>query len=161
MQKPLVSMIAAIGKNRELGRDNKLLWKIPEDTQYFRDTTRGHAVIMGRRTYESIGRPLPDRANIVVSRDLHYRAPGCEVVARVETALARARELEKKEIFIIGGGQIYAEGLPHAQRLYLTLVEGEFEADAFFPDYSEFTKVVFRRDSEGNGYKFSFVVLER
>lgn len=154
-------MIAAIGSRRELGRNNKLLWNIPEDTKYFRDTTRGHAVIMGRKTFESIGRPLPDRANIVVSRDLHYQAPGCEVVGAVETALARARQLEKKEVFIIGGGQIYKEAMPHAQRLYLTLVEGEFDADAYFPDYSEFTKVVSRRDSEGNGHKYSFVVLER
>ncbi len=159
--KPRVSMIAAIGKNRELGKDNKLLWNIPEDTKYFRDTTRGHAVIMGRKTYESIGRPLPERANIVVSRNHHYKAPGCEVVARLETALARGRELEKSEIFVIGGGQIYEEAMPQAERLYLTLVGGEYDADAYFPDYSEFTKVVSRRDSEGNGYKYSFVVLEK
>ena len=167
MEKPIISLIAAIGKNRELGKGDKLLWEIPEDMQYFRTTTRGHANIMGRKTFESIlgylGKPLPGRTNIVVTRDIDYQVPeGCFAFDSIENAIKFAKTIEKEEIFIIGGAQIYALGLPHADVLHLTLVDKEFpEADAFFPDYSGFGHEISRREGEGNGYKYAFVDLQR
>src|SRR6185437_11011034 len=163
-----ISMIAAIGEgNRVLGKDNKLIWSIPEDTQFFRDTTRGHAVIMGRKTFESLGKPLPHRMNIVVSRNGNNIANtgDCLIVDSLEKAIALAKDWEPKnaeaEIFIIGGAQIYTEALPFADRLYLTLVEGHYDGDAFFPDYPEFTQIISERKSEGNGYKYTFLTLQR
>jgi dihydrofolate reductase len=173
MEKPIISLIAAIGKNRELGKGDKLLWEIPEDMQYFRNTTRGHANIMGRKTFESIlgylGKPLPGRTNIIVTRDKDYKVPeGCFAFDSIEKAIEFAKTLrdaqgkQEEEVFIIGGAQIYALGLPYADVLHLTLVDKEFpEADAFFPDYSEFKHEISRRESEGNGYKYAFVDLQR
>jgi len=163
-----VSMIAAIGEgNRVLGKDKKLLWHIPEDMKFFRDTTRGHAVIMGRKTFESLGKPLPQRMNIIVSRNPNKIANTgeCLFVDSLEKAIALAKDWEPKnddaEIFIIGGAQIYTAALPFADRLYLTLVEGQYEGDAFFPEYPEFTRVISERKSEGNGYTYTFLTLQR
>jgi len=126
-------MIAAVGRNRELGRGNELLWHIPEDLKRFKALTLGHPVIMGRKTFESIGKPLPGRTNLVVSRS----------ALSLEDALAQAKKLDKEEVFIIGGAQIYEQALPYADRLYLTLIEDTKEADAFFPEYEKlFTKKV-------------------
>lgn len=156
-----ISMIAAIGKNRELGKNNTLLWNIPEDMRHFRELTTGHAVIMGQRTYESIGRPLPNRTNIVLTVDPAFDAPGCVVCYSWDEALSEARKIESEEAFIIGGGSIYAQAISFADRLYLTLVDGEFDADVFFPDYTPFFKVISRRDSSDENHAYSFVVLER
>lgn len=162
-------MIAAIGKNRELGKDNKLLWHISEDAKFFRETTTGHVNIMGRKTYESImkslGKPLPERTNIVVTRDKDYSVPdGVIVVSSIEEALDVAKKHENLptggEIFIIGGGKIYELGIKYADKLYLTLVDGEFpNADTYFPEYKEFERMVSKREGEGNGYKYTFVEL--
>ncbi len=177
----IISMIAAIGEeNRVLGKDNKLLWSIPEDMKFFREMTRGHPVIMGRKTFESMGKPLPNRTNIVVTRDEKFKAEGVVVANSIEQALVIARSEATKqssvssgiasdpassrndeEIFIIGGGQIYTQGIKLADRLYLTIVQGNYEGDAFFPDYSEFAKVISQRESEGNGYKYTFLTLEK
>lgn len=162
MNKLTISLIAAIGKNRELGKGNELLFKIPEDMKHFRETTRGHTVIMGRKTYESIGRPLPDRTNIVVSRDTNYEGgEGVVVKKSIEEALEFAKTIEGEEIFVIGGAQIYQLALQYADKLYLTLVEAEVpDADAFFPDYSEFKKVSERKSSDEN-YEYVFAELVR
>lgn len=157
-----ISMISAIArKDRAIGFKNALLWHIPEDFKHFKETTMGHAVIMGENTYRSIGRPLPNRTNIVLSLDPNFSPEGCIVVQSIEEALEKAREVERDEIFIIGGASIYRQFLPYADRLYLTLVEGDFEADTFFPDYSEFTKVLSERKEDNGKYQFSFVVLEK
>ncbi len=161
-----VSMIAAIGENRELGRDNKLLFDIPEDMKFFRETTRGKPVIMGRKTAEHLVEfytkgPLPGRRNIVVTRNPDYVLEGFTVVSRIEDAITIAKEDDTDEIFIIGGGEIYTLGLPLADRLYLTIVDGAYDADAFFPEYSEFSKVINERKSSGNGYAYTFKTLER
>ena len=161
MDKLIVSMIAAIGKRRELGKENKLLWHIPADMKRFRQITVNHAVIMGRKTYESIGRPLPKRTNIVITRDINFKADGCIVVHSLEEGIEVGKTYEKEEIFIIGGAQIYTQGLKYADRLYLTLVDREFDADAFFPEYSEFTKVVSEEKGEENGYRYTFLTLEK
>lgn len=158
-----VSIIAAIGKNRELGKDNRLLWHIPQDLKRFRKLTANHTVIMGRKTFESIGRPLPKRNNIVVSRDTNLNPKGCLVFGSLEQALEKAKEVEKNgEIFIIGGASIYQQSMDIADKLYLTLIDQDFaEADTFFPDYSRFNKVISEKQSQSGNLKFKFVVMEK
>jgi len=159
-----ISFLAAIGSRRELGlyRGVKgMAWHIPEDLARFHRLTMGHAVIMGRRTFDIIGHPLAGRADIVVTRDPAFAAGGVTVAHSLEEALRAADDLERDEIFVIGGGQIFAEALPLAAKLYLTLIEGEFEADVFFPPYPDFTKVVFREEHTSGPYRFAYVDLER
>jgi len=158
----MINIIAAIGKRRELGKDNRLLWHLPQDLARFKRLTLDQVVIMGRKTYESIGKPLPNRLNIVITHRKDYCANGCWIVAKLDQALALAQEkAPNKEIFLIGGGQLYQQGIAYAQKLYLTLVDGEFEADTFFPDYSTFKKIVAQEEGEDNGYHYKFIELER
>lgn len=165
IEKYRVSAIAAIGENRELGRDNKLLWDLPTDMNRFREKTQGHVVIMGRKTAESIiaikGSGLPNRPNIVVTHESDYQPEGFIVVHSVSQALDKAREIEERgEAFVIGGGQIYTAFLPYTDKLYLTLVHASFpDADTFFPDYSDFKKVVYRQEVLENGYTYEFLDL--
>lgn len=155
-------MIAAIGRNRELGKGNDLLWKIPDDLKRFRGITKGHPVIMGRKTYESIGRPLPDRTNIVITRDRGWSAEGTLAVASMEEALELARiKPGNEEIFIIGGGQIYELGLPYTDKLYLTLIDDAKDADSFFPPYDQFKKKVFEEERAYEGLPYRWVDLQR
>lgn len=162
-----VSLVAAIGATtRALGKENKLLWHLPEDLKYFKTLTTGHAVIMGRKTYESIGKPLPNRTNIVVTRTATYKAEGCKVVTSLEDALKYARALTNTgagEVFVIGGADIYTQALPLADRLYLTLVDDLGEgADVFFPEYERlFKKVVATEDGVSGTTTFHHVTLER
>ena len=135
-----VSLIAAVAQNRVIGKDNDLVWHLPDDMQYFKDTTKGHHVITGRRNYESIPekyRPLPGRTNIVVTRQTDYPAPGAVVVNSIERALEIASNASDAEPFIIGGGQIYAAALELGlvDRMHITWVEGEFEGDTYFPEF--------------------------
>jgi dihydrofolate reductase len=160
MVKPKISMIAAISENRALGKDNKLLWHIPEDLKRFKKLTVGHPVIMGRTTYESIGKLLPDRINIVVTRNNNYKAIGCKITHSVEEAIEYARKTNQGEIFLIGGGQIYKQGIKYAEKLYLTIIKGNFEADAFFPDYSGFRKIIYQQKGNFKNYHFTFLELE-
>ena len=144
-----VIMIAAIGHGRELGAGNSLMWNIPEDMKFFRETTRGYTVIMGRLTYQSIGRPLPKRRNIIISRDLGFRPEGTEVFGSVEEALNAASGEEK--VFIIGGASVYRQvlGLGAADEMILTEIDADFPgADVFFP---EFDKSLWRREVIGEG----------
>ncbi|MDI9517985.1 MAG: dihydrofolate reductase, partial [Bacillota bacterium] len=120
-----ISIIAAIGKNRELGIDNKLIWDIPSDLKFFRKTTSGHTVLMGRKTYQSIGRPLPNRRNIVITRDKNLKIDGVEIYNDIKTALKNINE----DLFIIGGENIYSQFIDKANKLYLTEIEEEFDAD--------------------------------
>jgi len=164
MKQPIISAIAAIGaRNRALGRGNDLIWKIPEDMERFKKLTTGHPVIMGRKTYESIGRPLPNRTNIVVTRDTGYVAAGCVIAHSVDEALEKARAVEQKEIFIIGGSYIFNEALPHTNRLYLTLVDSDEEGDVYFPEYEkEFTHELEREDHQtSDGLHYTYLTLER
>ncbi len=160
MNKPLISIIAAIGSNRELGKNNKLLWNIPEDFKRFKELTINHPVIMGRKTFESIGKPLPNRTNIIITHDKNYKEEGCFVTHSLEEALELAKTKDDNEIFIIGGGQIYEQAIGIADKLYLTSIDGTFDADTYFPDYSRFKKVVSRKISKFNQYKYTFLVLE-
>ena len=156
-----ISAIAAIGKNRVIGKGNDLVWKIPDDLARFRAITKGHPVIMGRRTFESIGKPLPDRKNIVISRDKDYAPEGVIAVYSVEDALEKAKGFGNNEIFVIGGGEIYKQMLPYTEKLYLTIIDSEADGDVFFPDYPEFTKETFREEREYNGIKYAWVNLEK
>ena len=156
----MISIIAAVGKNKAIGKDNRLLWDIPEDLQRFKRITWGHPVIMGSKTFESIGRPLPGRLNIVLSKNKNYQAPPeVKVSASLEQVLRQYKNA-KEEAFVIGGGVIYKLALPWADKLYITLVDDSpQDADTFFPDYSEFKKEIFRKDGESNGWRYSFLEL--
>ena len=155
----MISMICAVGKNLAIGRDNKLIWNLPNDLKHFKEITMGRTVIMGDRTFESIGRPLPGRKNIVVTLTENYEAPGCEVRNSLEEVLSEYKNSEE-EVFVIGGATIYKLSLPFVDKLYLTLVDdAPADADAFFPDYSEFTKEISREEREENGIRYAFVEL--
>ena len=157
--------MVAIGKNRELGLDGKLLWHIPEDLKRFKALTLDHPVIMGRKTFESIPpkfRPLPGRTNIVVTRDTGWEHEGVLVAHSLDEALRKARELDNEEVHIGGGQQLYEQVLPQVDRLYLTLIDDEKEADTYFPPYEkEFTKKLSEESREHNGLLYRWVTLER
>lgn len=164
-----ISIIAAIGPNRELGKDNKLLWHIQEDLARFKKLTQGHAVIMGRKTYESIGKPLPNRTNIIITRDPTFQASNCLIFHSFEDVIKFIKKpttnhqslITKNEVFIIGGGQVYQQAFPYADKLYLTLVEGKYDADTFFPDYSTFRRVIHREMRTSNDYTYTFLEIEK
>ncbi len=159
-----LSIIAGIGINNELGNNNGLLWQLPNDLKHFKDTTTGHPIIMGRRTFDSIGRPLPNRTNIVITRDAGFNADGIVVAHSFEEAIAPYKQTDQ-EIFIIGGGQLYAETLPYADKLYITKVNGSFDADVFFPAINPDEWKVVSTEAHGaderHAYAYTFVVLEK
>ncbi len=168
--KPRVSIVVAIGRdkqhNRVIGKDNNLVWRIPDDLKRFKKITLGHPVIMGRRTFDSIvsvlGKPLPGRTNIVVTRDTTYSYPGAEVVHSLEDAVALASKLDSEEIFIGGGTEIYKQALPLVNRLYLTLIDDERDGDSYFPEYeTDFTETLSSENREWNGLKYQWATLER
>lgn len=161
MTKPKISIICCIAKNLGIGKDNKLLWNIPEDLKHFKKITEGHVVIMGSKTFDSMGKPLPKRTNIVVANDINYKADGCLMARSLEEAFEIGKKLEKKEIFIIGGGSIYKQTIGLADKLYLTVVDDSPQADTFFPDYSEFKKVISSEPASNEKYSFTYLELER
>lgn len=153
-------------KNRGIGKNNKLPFHIKEDFERMHKIIAGHVLIMGRKTHDSIGRVIPNGPNIVITRDPQYakdHTEGCIVVTSLEEALEKAKQLEKGgEIFIFGGGQIYQQAMPLANKLYLTVIDADFGADTFFPDYSGFKKVVFDSgEKESQGLKYRFLDLEK
>jgi len=161
----MINIIAAIQtKDRGLGQHNDLLYAIPEDMKHFRDTTRDAIVIMGRKTWESIPekfRPLPKRTNIVITRNSNYNAPGAIVVGSLDEALRAARN-EDADIFIIGGGEIYKQALPFTNRLYLTLIDGDKEADVFFPEYEyDFSEITRESHTTDDRLRYHFVTFEK
>lgn len=161
----ILSMIVAVAENGAIGANNALLWDLPRDMKHFRKTTSGHAVIMGQRTYESIGRPLPKRLNIVVTNIPDLKIDGCTVVHSPEEAIEAARSSGETEAFVIGGGMIYATMLPMVDRVYFTRVHCAPEADSFFPpfptsEWKEVSRTSFPADKE-NSYALDFLVYER
>ena len=158
-----VSIIAAMAENRVIGINNTLPWRLPADLKHFRQLTTGHHVIMGRRNYESIGKPLPDRTNIVVTRNPAYQAPGCVIRHSLEAALRDTGG--DPEVFIIGGAEIYRLALDRADRVYLTLVHANIEGDIRFPefdpqDWKEVSRARHEAD-EKNPHSFSFITYDR
>ncbi|PCE68170.1 type 3 dihydrofolate reductase [Salinivibrio sp. YCSC6] len=157
-----VSLIAAMAKDRVIGKDNQMPWHLPADLAWFKRTTLGLPVVMGRKTFESIGRPLPKRTNIVISRDPDYQPDGVTVVASPEQALAAVGDVA--EVMVIGGGTIYDAFLPRADRLYLTFIDTHVEGDTRFPDWGEgWTQVASETHApdEKNAHPLTFTVWER
>ncbi len=164
MIKPQISLIAALDSKRGIGRDNALIFHAPSDMKRFRDLTRGHVIIMGRKQFESKeqgAKPLPHKVNIIVTRDTSYNGNGAIVVHSFEQAIEKAKQLEKEEIFVIGGGQIFNEAISVADKLYLTLVDADLHAQVFFPDYSSFNNIVAKEELDENGFHFTFLDLQR
>ena len=161
----IFSQIAAMSRNRVIGRNNKLPWHMPDDLAYFFRITKGHHIIMGRRNYEANGKALPGRINLIVTRNQDYRAPGCIVIHSVQQALDYAKKQGEKEAFIVGGGAIYAATLPLTDRIYLTLIDAYVEGDTFFPVLDPGQWQVkfedFHPSDERNPYNYTFYIFER
>lgn len=166
-----ISIIVAVGRNnRAIGKTGGLLWHISDDLKRFKALTTGHSIIMGRKTFDSIGHALPNRTNIVITRNPDFKADGVVVAESLKDAIQKsldyARDTNNKnsEVFIIGGGEIYLQALPLTDKLYLTFVESDAKGDVFFPDCSnDFTKEVFRQErfDEKTGLKYAWVDVER
>ena len=162
-----VALIVAVSQNNVIGRDNQLPWHLPEDLQYFKSITMGKPILMGRKTYDSIGRPLPGRTNIVITRDPNWTAEGVEVVNSLEAAMTAGAEacnaVEGDEIMVIGGAQIYRDCLPMADKLYLTKVDADIQGDAFFPeiDSNQWQKTSEKTPAVVDKHPYRFLILER
>lgn len=158
-----ISLLVAAAENGVIGKQGELLpWKLSSDLKRFKQLTMGHPIIMGRKTYETIARPLPGRLNIIVTRDTSFTAKGCSVVHSIDEAITKAREADSDEIFIIGGGVIFEETLPLANKLYLTEVHAEPEGDTYFQYNQDEWQEIDRQDFDAdkkNQYPYSFVTL--
>lgn len=161
----IVSAIAAMASNRVIGREGGLPWRLPEDFKYFKDKTMGHMMVMGRKTFESLGKPLAGRLHVVITRQADYRAPGAHVFGDLSQALQFCRSMTGEwgdEVFIVGGGEIYREALPQTTRIYLTEIKAEFPGDARFPEFDQNTfQEVSRRAVSTDSVPYDFVVYER
>ena len=160
----MISLIVAASINNAIGKENQLLWHLPNDLKFFKNTTWGGVVIMGRKTFESVNKPLPGRTNIVITKQPDWNAENVEVANSLDDALEKATALNFKEIFIIGGGEIYKQSIEIANRIYLTKVHTEIDGDAFFPDLNNDWKMISNRDfksDEKNKFDHSFQIWER
>ncbi|WP_028399654.1 dihydrofolate reductase [Ectobacillus panaciterrae] len=160
----MISLIVAMDQNRLIGSHNDLPWRLPADLAYFKKTTMGHPIIMGRKTFESIGKPLPGRENIIVTRNKEYQAEGCTVVHSISELLERFASTAE-EVFVIGGAELFQEALPAAERLYITYIEELFTGDTWFPEISEAEWQEVSREQgvqdEKNPYEYYFTVYEK
>ncbi|MGA0560378.1 dihydrofolate reductase [Larkinella sp. VNQ87] len=161
----LISLIAAVAENGVIGQDNDLVWSLPDDFKYFKQTTSAHPILMGRKTFESLGKPLKNRLNVVITRNAEYRPDEVVVVDSLENALAEARKTGTDEAFVIGGAEVYKQALPLADRLYLTEVKASFEGDTRFPDFDRTDWQEVSRQhhpaDDRHAISFDFVVWER
>ncbi len=162
------SLLVAMAKNRVIGINNQLPWYLPDDLKHFKSLTMGHAIVMGRKTYESIGRPLPGRMNVIVTRQQHCKIPGALVVSSIESALRVCEEhdaTDSGESFIIGGEELYRQTLALSQRIYVTEIQSVFEGDAFFPeiDRTEWIEIERqkRKGKNAEDLEYHFVILDR
>jgi dihydrofolate reductase len=160
----MITLIVAMGKNREIGKENQLLWHLPKDLKHFKELTSGYPIIMGRKTYESIGKPLPNRTNIVISRKNDWFEEGILIVGSIKEAVKFAKKIDE-EVFIIGGGNIYEQTIDLADKLEVTLVDAELGADTFFPKINEKvwqkTNEEYHQKDEKNEFDFCFQTYER
>jgi dihydrofolate reductase len=157
----MISLISCMDNNRTIGLNNQLPWHLPEDLKYFKKVTMGHTIVMGRKTFESIGKPLPGRKNIVLTRDPHWKRDGVEVYQSSEELM---RNMKNEELFIIGGEEIYKLFINDAKRLYITKLDHSITGDAFFPEISEDWKVISEKTgpkNEANPFNYKFLVMER
>jgi len=163
MSRPTLSLIWAMDNNRLIGKDNALPWKLPADMAWFKASTMGKPILMGRKTYESIGRPLPGRTNLILTRQTGLKIDGCRVIHSLDEALVTVPDAD--EIMVMGGAEIYALLLDQADRLYITEIDGAFEGDAWFPEFDRDQWQEIRREShqpdEKNAYAYAFIMLER
>jgi dihydrofolate reductase len=164
----ILSIIVAVAENNVIGKDNTLIWDLPADMKFFKEKTKGHVIITGRKNYESIPekfRPLPDRTNIVITRQVDYKAPGAIVVASIEAAIQYAKQHHvNEEVFIIGGAEIYKQTISICDRIYLTRIHHSFEGDAFFPELTTDWKLIHQENisvDEKNKYPFTFQTWQR
>lgn len=159
------SIIAAVAENNVIGKNNDLVWHLPADLKYFKETTKGHFVMMGRKTFESFGKPLRNRTHIIITRDKNYSYPDCYVVHNLQEAYDIAEKNNQQEIFILGGAEIYRQSIDQTDRLYITEIRESFDGDTFFPEINKNKwKEVERNDfepDEKNKYPYSFVRYER
>ena len=160
-----ISHIVAVSKNNVIGINNQLPWHLPADMSYFKEKTKGHVVIMGRKNYEAEGKVLPDRINIIITRDKNFIAENCIVVHSVEEALVCAKKLEKKEIFIIGGGEIYKQTISLVNRIYITIIEVEIKGEVFYPQINLNqwilkSKTFYKKDKQ-NIYNHTYYIYDR
>lgn len=159
MTKPIISLIAAMAKNRVIGKDNQMPWHLPADLKHFKTITMNKPIIMGRKTFESIGRPLPGRQNIVISRQMNYQAEGCDMANSIEAAIKLVSH--EKEIMIIGGGFLYSQALSIANKLYLTFIDLNVDGDTQFPEYEQLALTEIKREAfqadDKNPYSYEFV----
>ena len=159
-----INLIVAASENNVIGKDGDLPWNLPDDLQYFKDMTKGHPIIMGRKNFESIGRVLPGRHNIIITRQPAYTAEGCTITSSLEEAVNIAKQDAMEDVFIIGGGQIYAQALPIADRVYLTRVHAVIDGDVLFPELDgEWKEVsaVHHDADEKHDYAFTYYVYEK
>jgi dihydrofolate reductase len=159
-----VSMIVAASENNVIGKGNDLVWHMPSDFKYFKNKTKDHIIIMGRKTYESLGKPLPYRTNVVLSRNEDFDAEGTKHFKDLEAAISWAKDQNDDEIFIIGGANIYRQSMEKADRIYLTRIHGEFEGDAFFPEIGDDWKLANEEKhskDEKNPYDYTFLVFDK
>ena len=160
---PQISIIVAIDENKAIGKDNQLLWHLPNDLKFFKKTTSGHPIIMGRKTFDSIGKPLPNRKNIIISRNKDLKIEGAEVYPSLTAALKSVEE--ENEVFIIGGAEIYKQALPTSDKIYLTQVHHQFEADTYLDGFDQGDwETVLKEDhfkDEKHLYNYSFVLLQK
>lgn len=164
----IVSAIAALTKNHVIGKNNDLPWKLPDDMRFFMETTKGHHVIMGRKNYDSLKgkfKPLPDRTNIVITRQNNLDAPGCIILHNITEALLTANKNSERECFIIGGAEIYRIAMPFTNRLYLTEIDADIQGDTYFPsfDKNEWKEVSRKHHpaDDRHAYAFDFVIYEK
>jgi dihydrofolate reductase len=158
---PTINVIAAMAKNRVIGINNTLPWRLPADLQHFKAMTMGHHIVMGRKTYESIGKPLPGRTTVIVSRDASYHVEGCLSATSIDAAIAACGN--DSEVFFVGGAELYAQILPRADRLYLTEIQAEYAGDAHFPafDHSTWTETERQVNVSPDGLGYHFVTYQR
>ncbi|HXH18768.1 MAG TPA: dihydrofolate reductase [Chitinophagales bacterium] len=161
----MVSIIAAASENNVIGKDNQIPWRLPADMRYFKSMTKGHVVVMGRKTFESLGKPLAGRVNIVITRKKDFHPEGVIVAPDIHQAMEKARQFSGKEIFIIGGGEIYRQSLHLADRIYLTRIHRHFDGDTFFPDLPPGKWKIISEEShqpdEKNPHSYSFITYRR
>ncbi|MBB6612078.1 dihydrofolate reductase [Pontibacter sp. Tf4] len=160
----MIAIVVAVAENNVIGKDNKLIWHLPADLRFFKNLTMGHPIVMGRKTYESIGKPLPGRTTVIITRQHDFEAPGCIVVNSIDKAIVQAQTIDQ-DVYIIGGAEIYKQALSKADTIYLTRVHHTFEGDTFFPEIVENQWEAVSEEKhepdEKNKYSYSFVTLKR
>lgn len=161
----MLAIVVAAAENNVIGKDNDLIWHLPADLKHFKSLTMGHPMIMGRKTFEAIGKPLPGRTSIIITTQKNYQAEGCVVVHSLEEAIAKGRELDAEQVSIIGGANVYKQALPLADILYVTRVHASFEGDAYFPELPDDAWQVVEQEhhepDEKNKYSYTFLTLKR